>query len=74
MGTFSDHTSNDRIIFSVFTYENSKEITSTSFLLLTQNTSHYLFFNFFLLESPAAVGNAAARLRGSSGFVLRAWP
>lgn len=37
MGTFSDHTSIDRIIFSIFTYENSKEITSTPFLLLPQN-------------------------------------
>jgi len=40
MGTFSDHTSIDQIIFSIFTYENSKEITSTPFLLLTQNTCH----------------------------------
>jgi len=38
MGTFSDHTSMDRIMFSVFTYENLKEGTSTPFLLLTQNT------------------------------------
>jgi len=38
MGTFSDHTSMDRIIFSVFTYENLKERTNTPFLLLTQNT------------------------------------
>jgi len=36
MGTFSDHTSMDRIIFSVFTYENMKERTSIPFLL-TQN-------------------------------------
>jgi transposase-like protein len=36
MGTFSDHTSMDRIMFSVFTYENLKEKTSTPFLLLTQ--------------------------------------
>jgi len=34
MGTFSDHTSMDRIIFSVFTYENLKERTNTPFLLL----------------------------------------
>ncbi len=38
MGTFSDHTSMDRIMFSVFTYENLKEGTGTPFLLLTQNT------------------------------------
>jgi putative transposase len=38
MGTFSDHTSMDRIMFSVFAYENLKERTSTPFLLLTQNT------------------------------------
>jgi transposase-like protein len=37
MGTFSDRTSMDRIMFSVFTYENLKEGTSTPFLLLTQN-------------------------------------
>jgi transposase-like protein len=36
MGTFSDHTSLDRIMFSVFTYENMKEGTLTPFLL-TQN-------------------------------------
>ena len=38
MGTFSDHTSMDRIMFSVFAYENLKQGTSTPFLLLTQNT------------------------------------
>jgi len=38
MGTFSDRTSMDRIMFSVFTYENLKQGTSTPFLLLTQNT------------------------------------
>lgn len=37
MGTFSDRTSIDRIMFSVFAYENLKEGTSTPFLLLTQN-------------------------------------
>lgn len=37
MGTFSDHTSIDRIMFSVFAYENSKEGTNSPFLLLTQN-------------------------------------
>lgn len=37
MGTFSDRTSMDRIMFSVFTYENLKQGTSTPFLLLTQN-------------------------------------
>lgn len=36
MGTFSDHTSIDRILFAVFTYENYKEGTATPFLL-TQN-------------------------------------
>ncbi len=40
MGTFSDHTSMDRIMFSVFAYENSKQGTNTPFLLLTQNTCH----------------------------------
>jgi len=38
MGTFSDRTSMDRIMFSVFTHENLKEGSSTPFLLLTQNT------------------------------------
>jgi len=38
MGTFSDRTSMDRIMFSVFAYENLKEGTGTPFLLLTQNT------------------------------------
>jgi transposase-like protein len=38
MGTFSDHTSMDRIMFSVFAYENLKQGTNTPFLLLTQNT------------------------------------
>jgi putative transposase len=38
MGTFSDHTSIDRIMFSVFAYENLKQGTNTPFLLLTQNT------------------------------------
>lgn len=37
MGTFSDHTSIDRILFAVFNYENYKEGTATPFLL-TQNT------------------------------------
>jgi putative transposase len=36
MGTFSNHTSMDRIMFSVFTHENLKEGTSIPFLL-TQN-------------------------------------
>jgi putative transposase len=36
MGTFSDHTSIDRILFAVFSYENYKEGTATPFLL-TQN-------------------------------------
>ena len=38
MGVFSDHTSIDRIMLSVFTFENLKQKTSTPFLLLTQNT------------------------------------
>ncbi|MGH7274868.1 MAG: IS256 family transposase [Nitrospiria bacterium] len=33
MGTFSDHTSIDRIMYSVFAYENLKEGTATPFLL-----------------------------------------
>jgi transposase-like protein len=33
MGTFSDHTSMDRIMFSVFAYENLKEKTATPFRL-----------------------------------------
>lgn len=37
MGTFSDHTSIDRIMFAVFTHENHKEGTATPFLL-TQKT------------------------------------
>jgi transposase-like protein len=37
MGTFSDHTSIDRILFAVFSHENHKEGTATPFLL-TQNS------------------------------------
>lgn len=37
MGTFSDRTSMERILYSVFTYENLKQRTATPFLLLTQN-------------------------------------
>jgi transposase-like protein len=37
MGTFSDRTSMERILYSVFTYENLKQKTATPFLLLTQN-------------------------------------
>ena len=37
MGTFSDHTSIDRIMLSIFNYENMKEGTTTPFPLLTQN-------------------------------------
>lgn len=36
MGTFSDHTSIDRIMFAVFNYENQQQGTATPFLL-TQN-------------------------------------
>jgi transposase-like protein len=38
MGTFSDRTSMERILFSVFTHENFKQRTATPFLLLTQNS------------------------------------
>jgi len=38
MGTFSDRTSMERILFSVFTYENLKQKTATPFLLVTQNS------------------------------------
>lgn len=37
MGTFSDRTSMERILYSVFTQENLKQGTATPFLLLTQN-------------------------------------
>jgi len=37
MGTFSNRTSMERILFSVFTHENLKQKTATPFLLLTQN-------------------------------------
>jgi transposase-like protein len=37
MGTFSDRTSMERILFAVFTYENLKQRSATPFLLLTQN-------------------------------------
>jgi len=37
MGTFSDRTSMERILFSVFTHENLKQRTATPFPLLTQN-------------------------------------
>ena len=37
MGTFSNRTSIERILFSVFTYENLKQRSATPFLLLTQN-------------------------------------
>ena len=43
MGVFSDHTSIDRIMLSVFTFENLRQKTSTPFLLLTQN--NYLHSN-----------------------------
>ena len=38
MGTFSNRTSMERILFSVFTYENLKQRTATPFLLLTQKS------------------------------------
>ena len=41
MGTFSDRTSMDRIMFSVVTCENLKQGMNTPFLLLTQNTWRY---------------------------------
>jgi transposase-like protein len=37
MGTFSDRTSIERILYAVFTHENLKQRTATPFLLLTQN-------------------------------------
>lgn len=37
MGTFSDRTSMERILYSVFTHENLNQRTATPFLLLTQN-------------------------------------
>ncbi len=37
MGVFSDHTSIDRIMFAVFTHENSKEGTHTPFLMTQIN-------------------------------------
>lgn len=37
MGVFSNHTSVERIIFSVFTYENLKDNTFTLFPMLIQN-------------------------------------
>jgi len=36
-GTFSDQTSMERILYSIFTHENLKQRTATPFLLLTQN-------------------------------------
>jgi putative transposase len=41
MGTFSDRTSMERILFSVFTFENLKQRSATPFLLLTQNNLGY---------------------------------
>jgi transposase-like protein len=38
MGVFSDQTSMDRILLSVFMFENQKEGTASPFLLLTQNS------------------------------------
>ena len=38
MGTFSDRTSMERILFSVFTYENLKQRTAAPFILLTQKS------------------------------------
>jgi transposase-like protein len=38
MGTFSDRTSMERILYSVFTHENLKQATATPFPLLTQKT------------------------------------
>ena len=38
MGTFSDRTSMERILYAVFTHENLKQGTATPFLLLTQNS------------------------------------
>jgi len=38
MGVFSDQTSMDRILFAIFTHENSSQGVTTPFLLLTQNS------------------------------------
>ena len=37
MGTFSDRTSMERILYAIFTHENLKQTTAAPFLLLTQN-------------------------------------
>jgi len=37
MGTFSDRTSMERILYAIFTHENLKQRTAIPFLLLTQN-------------------------------------
>jgi transposase-like protein len=42
MGTFSDRTSMERILYSVFSHENLKQRTATPFLFLIQNNRHYL--------------------------------
>jgi transposase-like protein len=38
MGTFSDRTSMERILYAVFNYENLRQGTSTPFLAVTQNS------------------------------------
>ena len=38
MGTFSDRTSMERILYAVFSYENLNQRTSTPFLAVTQNS------------------------------------
>jgi putative transposase len=38
MGTFSDRTSMERILYAVFTYENLRQGTCTPFLAVTQNS------------------------------------
>jgi len=38
MGTFSDRTSMERILYAVFSYENLRQGTSTPFLAVTQNS------------------------------------
>jgi len=38
MGVFSDHTSMDRILFAIFSHENSTQGATTPFLLLTQKS------------------------------------
>ena len=49
MGLFSDHTSIDRIMLSVFTFENLKQKTHTPFLPLT--TKHLTLLMLYYIFS-----------------------